>query len=57
MVKDSKLLAEFHRVNSGKETIESYGATLTKLHAHFAKDRALAAITCEGILALTNTVF
>lgn len=41
---------EYHRINSGKNTIESYGATLTKFGDHFGEDRELAGITSNSRL-------
>ena len=38
---------EYHKMNSGKNTIESYGGTRTKLYGHFGKDGDLAAITSD----------
>jgi site-specific recombinase XerD len=43
-------------MNSGKNTIESYGAMLPKLIGHFGKDRELAAIASEEILSFLNKI-
>jgi hypothetical protein len=51
-----QLYGEYQKMNSGKNSIESYGATLAKFREHFGKDHELAAITSEEILSFLNKI-
>lgn len=46
-----RIYQEYHTMNSGRNTIESYSSTLTKLRDHFGKDREPAAVASEEILS------
>jgi hypothetical protein len=46
----------YHKMNSGKNTIESCSGTITRLYGHFDKDRELAAITSGEILSFLSKI-
>ena len=54
LVQAIQVYQEYHRMNSGKNTTESYGATLTRLGDHFGND--LVAITSEEVLSFLNKI-
>jgi len=41
----TRFYLEYHKTNSGKNTIESYSATLSKFGDHIGNDRQLVGIS------------